>query len=129
MYYLLPAVNLPDVLFKAPIRSSEYYHNLQPNHALLGSIFVATYGVVFLGTPHRGSSKATLGKIAAQAGGILGATDKILKTLERDSDLLEQQRNSFDSIRSKILTVCLYEELPMAVIGMVTYSCISTEIY
>lgn len=117
---MLPARDLPDVFFKALIRSSEYYHNHQPNHALLGSIFVATCGIVFLGTPHRGSIKATLGKIAAKAGGILGATDKILKALEGDSDLLEQQRNSFDSIRSRILTVCLYEELPMAVIGMVS---------
>lgn len=119
--------DLPDSFFKALIQSSEYYHNHQHNHTRLGSIFIATCGVVFLGTPHRGSSKATLGKIAAKAGKMLGATDKIMRALEHDSDLLEQQRNSFDSIRNKFLTVCLYEELPIAITGMVSYSYGSSE--
>lgn len=76
-------------------------------------------GTIFLGTPHRGSSKASLGKIAAVAGKILGAHDRILRALERDSDLLEQQRKSFDCVRQSIVTVCIWEEMPMPIIGLV----------
>jgi hypothetical protein len=72
-----------------------------------------------MGTPHKGSSKATLGKIAASAGKIMGASDRILRSLQRDSDLLEQQRNSFYSIRRHMFTVCLWEELPLPFLGIV----------
>jgi hypothetical protein len=112
---------LNEALTQALIRSSEYHHNQQPCHTDLGAILPSTISLIFLGTPHRGSSKATLGKLAAKAGKALGATDKLLEALERGSELLEQQRNLFDSIRRGLHIVCLYEDLPMKVIGMVSF--------
>jgi hypothetical protein len=106
-------------LCEALIRSSEYYHNPQPHQSILGSILKSTLGVIFLGTPHRGSSRATVGRVAANAARILGASDKLLKALECDSDLLEQQRQSFDLIRKPLYIVCLREERPMTGLGMV----------
>ena len=87
------------VVKQALIRSSEYYHNQEPHHAMLGSVLKSTLGVIFLGTPHRGSSKATIGRLAANAANILGASDRMLKALECDSELLEQQRQSCVLIR------------------------------
>ncbi|KAF4447623.1 ribonuclease p mrp subunit [Fusarium albosuccineum] len=90
---------------KALVRSSEHHHSQQPHHVALGHIVSATTAVISMGTPHRGSSKATLGKIVAKAGKVLGANDRILKSLENVSAFLEQQRNSFDSIRRNFLTI------------------------
>lgn len=104
---------------KAIIRSSECYHNKQPHHAEVGAIFRLTTGAIFLGTPHRGSSKASLGKVAAIAGKMLGAHDRILRALECDSDMLEQQRESFDCVRQSFVTVCLWEDTPVPIIGTV----------
>ena len=106
--------------FKALIRSSEYLHSKHIHHERLGAVLSCTLGAIFLGTPHRGSGKATLGKLAAKAAAALGASEKILDVLKEDSDVLERQRNSFDSIRQELFIVCLYEELPMQGIGMVS---------
>ncbi|KAJ3546378.1 hypothetical protein NM208_g2021 [Fusarium decemcellulare] len=105
------------VVKQALVRSSEHHHSQQTHHVALGHIVSATTAVIFMGTPHRGSSKATLGKIVAKAGRVLGANDRILKSLENGSAFLEQQRNSFDSIRQNFLTVCLWEELPISFVG------------
>ncbi|KAH8892335.1 hypothetical protein GQ53DRAFT_841100 [Thozetella sp. PMI_491] len=107
------------VVKQALVRSFEHYHSQQSHTSPLGSIFLAACGVIFMGTPHRGSSKATLGKIAAKVGKIVGANDQMLKALENDSALLEQQRNSFDSIRRNFFVVCLWEDIPMPLIGLV----------
>lgn len=57
----------------------------------------ATFGVIFLGTPHRGSRSASLGKIAYRV--TLVATMrpnlKLLKGLERNSEILERVGDSF----------------------------------
>ncbi|KAM0547225.1 hypothetical protein ACHAPJ_010487 [Fusarium lateritium] len=103
----------------ALVKSAEFRQNGQSNHVAHGQIVSATKAVIFLGTPHRGSTKATLGKIVAKAGKILGTNDRIIKCLENDSAFLEQLRNSFDSIRRTFLTVCLWEELPMSFVGLV----------
>ncbi|KAK0620840.1 hypothetical protein B0T14DRAFT_567558 [Immersiella caudata] len=98
---------------------AKYYHNKEPHHAMLGSILKETLGVIFLGTPHRGSIKASIGRLTANAGKVLGASDKLLRALECDSDLLEQQRQSFDLIRRSLYIVCLREDLPMTGLGMI----------
>jgi hypothetical protein len=90
---------------QALIRSSEYHYNDQPYHNSLGTIKFNTIGVIFLGTLHRGSTKATLGKLTSNAAKALGASTRLLKVLETDSNILEQQRDSFDSVRQAIYCV------------------------
>lgn len=92
---------------EALIRSSEYLNNQQD--LSLGSIFKFTSGVVFLGTPHRGSEKTGLGQIVAKIAvlALRQPNDKLLKNLEKDSDVLERQRRSFASISENFPVVCL----------------------
>lgn len=74
-----------------------------------------------MGTPHRGSDKTPLGHIAATIAKVMlrQPSRKLLRVLEKDSDILEHQRKSFDSIKEQLLIVCLGESLPVKHIGMV----------
>ncbi|KAI0384424.1 Alpha/Beta hydrolase protein [Hypomontagnella monticulosa] len=93
---------------QALIRASEYLHNNQDHR--LGAIFTYTTGVIFMGTPHRGSDKTPLGHIAAAVAKVMlrQPSRKLLKILEKDSDILEHQRRSFDSIKEQLFIVCLH---------------------
>lgn len=63
----------------------------------LKDIAPSTFGVCFLGTPHRGSSSASLGKVAYQI--TVAATrrpnTRLLQGLERNSETLEQIGDAF----------------------------------
>lgn len=63
----------------------------------LKEICPAAYAVCFLGTPHRGSKSASLGKIAYQLTVILSKRPyiKLLQGLERNSETLERIGASF----------------------------------
>ena len=63
----------------------------------LKDIAPATLGVCFLGTPHRGSSSASLGKIAYGISRTMTRRPnmKLLQGLERDSEMLEQIGDTF----------------------------------
>ncbi|KAL9597451.1 MAG: hypothetical protein Q9219_005143 [cf. Caloplaca sp. 3 TL-2023] len=58
----------------------------------LKEVVATTYGVVFLGTPHRGSSTATLGKIAYQITVLATRRPNIrlLQGLQKHSDILDR---------------------------------------
>ena len=109
------------VIKQALIRSSEYLHNRQ--NAGLGSVHENTCGVMFLGTPHRGSHMATQAHIVVKLAGLAWRQPnaRLLRTLEEESDVLEGQRKSFDSVTEKLPIACLYEEKPTAGFGMVSY--------
>ncbi|KAL9037179.1 MAG: hypothetical protein Q9180_003868 [Flavoplaca navasiana] len=63
----------------------------------LKDIAPATFGVCFLGTPHRGSSSASLGKIACEISRAMTRrpNTKLLQGLERNSEMLEQIGDAF----------------------------------
>ncbi|KAH0545460.1 hypothetical protein FGG08_000461 [Glutinoglossum americanum] len=69
----------------------------------LKDIAVATFGVCFLGTPHKGSKTASMGKIAYQA--TVAATRRpnlqLLQALERNSAILDNIAESFGQTLSK----------------------------
>jgi hypothetical protein len=73
----------------------------------------ATVGVVFLGTPHRGSASTKWGEIIAfgaeQFG--LGSDDRILKELREDSETLADLLYKFSLwlFRMSVSTECFYE--------------------
>jgi hypothetical protein len=56
----------------------------------LGNIYKTTYGIIFFGTPHRGSSYAQLGvwarDVAVAAG--FDANDKMLRSLKPDDEIV-----------------------------------------
>ncbi|KAF4999831.1 hypothetical protein FGRMN_2211 [Fusarium graminum] len=87
-----------------------------------------TRGVIFLGTPHRGSSLAEIGGLVSRSVGMLKKTNSdIVEVLARNSDILARIRNGFAALlmtRSKdessmIEITCFYEELPTKRLGVV----------
>ena len=66
----------------------------------LKNILPATIGVAFLGTPHRGSKTASLGKIAFELSRLLlqNPNIKILRALEGQSEILDRISRSFAQI-------------------------------
>lgn len=85
----------------------------------LGSIYSHTAGVVFMGTPHRGSPEESFAKIVSLAAWATGRSPnhQLLSTLAEDSHILERQRLQFVSVTEKMQIVCLHEEKPTAVPG------------
>ena len=86
-------------------------------------IFLSTYGVVFLGTPHRGSPQAGLGILVANVcrAMLRDANTRILRSLEQDSEVLERIREAFERMmtREGVKAYSFVEELPTVGVGMV----------
>jgi hypothetical protein len=120
-YSLLEVLLLTGVsLWQALIKSSEHLkHNRNKAH---GSIYSCTAGVVFLGTPHRGSDQVGLAKLVSNVAKVAfrQPNDKLVHNLAEDSDVLERQRDSFTTISKDMPIVCLFEELPTG-IGLVSF--------
>jgi hypothetical protein len=105
---------------QALIRSSEHQNNHQ--NLALGAIYSCTAGVVFLGTPHRGSDRIGLAEVVSSIAKVAlrQPNDKLVHNLAEDSDVLERQWISFTSISKEMRLVCLHEELPTG-IGIVGF--------
>ena len=108
------------VVKQALIKAAAFKHHNR--HQILGQIFSDTHGVIFFGTPHRGSSKATLGELAATIAKISfrQPNSQLLQTLQPGSGILEDQRDQFTTISDNLNIVCIKEELPTG-IGMVRH--------
>ncbi|KAJ3461974.1 hypothetical protein MRS44_010527 [Fusarium solani] len=100
----------------------------QRPEAHLQSIFHLTRGIVFLGTPHHGSSLAKWGEMLSRSVGMMKQTNtEIVRLLTRDSEVLARIQDCFHTMimaRNKgetnnIEITCFYEELPMKRIGVV----------
>ncbi|CCT65180.1 uncharacterized protein FFB20_13408 [Fusarium fujikuroi] len=96
-------------------------YKMTERYADLGSMYHATIGIIFLGTPHRGSDKESLGQIIATVAKatLRRPNEQLLATLASDSHVLEKQRHNFISITKDLPVFCSHEELPMHLIGMV----------
>jgi hypothetical protein len=105
-----------DVLIKAALHKS---HNRDMSHA---AIYTGTKGVIFLGTPHRGSGKEKLGDLVANAAsiGLRRPNKQLLQSLRQNSHILEKQRDDFVTISNKMSIRCVREEIPTSV-GMVCH--------
>jgi hypothetical protein len=82
----------------------------------IASILLATRGVIFLGTPHRGSGAESLSKVvAAIVQSVEGVNDDVMSDLERESQTLDLIRDSFFQILNKrsISVFSFVEELGM----------------
>jgi hypothetical protein len=69
----------------------------------LKGVASATFGISFLGTPHRGSGSATIGKHAYRIAriGTKRPNIKLLRSLEKNSDTLKGISNRFRSTQQK----------------------------
>ena len=79
----------------------------------LKHIAPATVGVLFLGTPHRGSNSASLGKIASRIALTMRPNLRLLQGLERNSETLERVGDGFSQtvLKHNIRLCCFREEL------------------
>ncbi|RKL08732.1 hypothetical protein BFJ70_g16745 [Fusarium oxysporum] len=93
----------------------------------LRGIFDYIKGIVFLGTPHRGSWMADWARIPASALGVIKSTNKsLLNILETDDKYLQSIQDRFWSmVREQqkagrdLEVTCFFEELPLSVVGRV----------
>ena len=91
----------------------------------LGMIYRYTAGVVFMGTPHRGSDKVQLADMLVLAAKVTWRkpNDELLNALRSNASVLNQQRANFTTIMDGFSVVCLYESQPTS-IGMVRHRCL-----
>lgn len=93
----------------------------------LRSIFNFCKGIIFIGTPHKGSWMANWAKLPASALGLIKSTNaSLLKVLQTDDQLLESIQNRFleivrvlESTNRPLRVTCFVEELPLPGIGRV----------
>lgn len=75
---------------------------------------LSTVGVVFLGTPHRGSKAAKWGEIVAKAAKVLGlgSEDSILKDIREDSGNSKDLLYDFTlwANRASLTIFCFFEQ-------------------
>ena len=95
--------------------------------AHIRDVFNCTKGIVFMGTPHKGSWMADWAKIPASALGLIISTNRpLLEILETDNQFLESIQTRFWSMVRELReagrpfeVTCFFEELPLPVVGAV----------
>ncbi|KAL8364519.1 hypothetical protein RB595_003682 [Gaeumannomyces hyphopodioides] len=102
-------------------------HSRSHPESHLRDIFDCTKGIIFMGTPHKGSWMADWGRISARAIGLVKSTNEsLLEILETKDQFLESIQGRFlDMIREqresgrRLEVTCFFEELPLSVAGTV----------
>ncbi|KIM91909.1 hypothetical protein PILCRDRAFT_104252 [Piloderma croceum F 1598] len=118
------------VIKQALVIASQTHHE-EPRYADYRDILYATAGVIFLATPHRGSSFSTLAKWKMQAGRLFGVQTypELVSILDLGSPSLTALQQNFQKILSRSLLAdlqlfCFYEELPLAMVVKRESACI-----
>lgn len=94
----------------------------------LQNIVRLTWGIVFLGTPHRGAGLARWAELLSRHIGLVKQTNtEIVAVLRQDSEVLARIQDSFQTMilahnkedQGPINITCFFEELPLPGIGQV----------
>lgn len=94
--------------FQALIHSNSAREGALEDHRL---VKMSTYGIIFMGTPHQGSSAASMGQAFVNIASIFSPTNsRVIRNLQRDSELLQQQLQQFNVISQEFVTKFAYEE-------------------
>lgn len=95
-------------------------NNSHQRDVTVATIYTKTKGVLFFGTPHRGSAQEPLGGLVAKAAGLglRRPNTQLLRSLRTVPHILEKQREDFITISKDLLIRCVSEGKPMNV-GMV----------
>jgi len=103
------AHSLGGLIVKDAIHYADTHRSTRPD---LATILDATRGVMFLGTPHRGSAVTTLPKLVASiVQAVQDVNVDLIRDLERESQTLDRIGDSFAQILNKrTFTVYSFEE-------------------
>ncbi|KAJ2985968.1 hypothetical protein NUW58_g1594 [Xylaria curta] len=107
------AHSLGGILLKCALLYSNDVH--ASHHGNLRSIYVSTYGIIFLGTPHTGSGLTTWGRaLQAMADVVMPrklfvSEPVLLKTLKRDSEQLREINSRFLNISERFKIHMVHE--------------------
>lgn len=84
------------------------------NERIFQHVKVATYGIIFLGTPHRGSHYANIGTAVANVIKLTypGIETQIIESLRKDSFVLRDLADDFRNLHSDFRIVSCYEQKP-----------------
>jgi hypothetical protein len=87
-------------------------------------LFKATAGVIFLGTPHRGSNRAAWATVVKHLNEAVLKNDdpRVVESLTRGSEVLERLQDSFSSLLPSITVYSFMENMPVEGIGKVRSS-------
>ena len=90
-------------------------------------IFISTYGIVFLGTPHNGADPAKWGKILESMfhavfskTGLIDTSGNLIDTLKKDSETLQNINLDFMNYLDKFALYLFHEAKPTPGIGLVS---------
>ena len=76
-------------------------------------IKISKYGILFMGTPHQGSSGVRLGELMLNVASMfMTANKRIVQHLERDSEWLQQQLAQYAPISGDFITKFAFEIYP-----------------
>ena len=119
--------SLGGLVVKEALIKADTYH-VHKRHTALGKISTHTHSVIFMGTPHRGSSKESYGDILVNVAkvSLYRPNKQLLQTLRPDSHILENQRDNFTTVSKDMPTVCIREELSTGIGIVRTPACPST---
>lgn len=102
--------SLGGIVLKAALIHSDSCRtgSLESHHAITTS----THGIIFMGVPHQGGNGVALGKCLVNiASSVAKADTRIMKDLERDSQLLSTQLGQYQAISGQFVTKFAYETL------------------
>ncbi|PIG81916.1 eukaryotic translation initiation factor 3 subunit [Aspergillus arachidicola] len=103
------------------------YGGLVVKHALVqangnqnfASISTYTKAILFLGTPHRGSSFSKWGRMAARALWLIGSSPSMLAEVEYDSTFLLDLHTSFEAaVGDRVQVVNIFEQRPTLILSV-----------
>jgi len=103
----------PYRLFWQALDYSDRHRMTNPD---IASILLATRGIIFLGTPHRGNGAESLSQlVAAMVQSVQGVNENLMSDLETESQTLDRITDSFFQILNKrsITVFSFVEELGM----------------
>jgi hypothetical protein len=90
-------------------------------------IFISTFGIVFLGTPHNGSDPAKWAKILESMchavfskTGLMDSSGNLIDTLKKDSETLQNINIDFMSHLDKFALYLFHEAKPTPGVGYVS---------
>jgi protein SERAC1 len=108
-------------------KALNHSEDVRSTHPHLSQIISATRGIVFLGTPHRGSGTTSLASLVSSVAQVAlqDINTRLIWDLESNSQILDRIRDSFGRLLDKrTFTVwSLVEELPMSDGGKVHIPC------